>query len=139
MAFSMFIAAARRQDLLAFGNDMVGADHGADTDQQGRAQRPGAIAVEQRLRRRRIATAGRCDETVGEGRAGVAPDQDEAPRAQPAMVGRPQAEIEDQLEVASTRGRVLEGTDRATAEQEIERMPAIFGVSRSIVRGALGD
>ena len=52
------------------------------------------------------------------------------------MVGRPQAEIEDQLEIASARGRVLKGIDRATGEQEIESMPAVFGVSHAVVRGA---
>ena len=55
------------------------------------------------------------------------------------MVGRPQAEIEDQLEIASARGRLLEGTDRATAEQEIESMPAVFGVGHAVVRDAVGD
>jgi hypothetical protein len=53
------------------------------------------------------------------------------------MVGRPQAEIEDQVEIASTGRRIPERTGRAAVEQEIESVPAVFGISRAIVRNAV--
>ncbi len=110
---------------------MVGAENDTDTYQQRRTQRPGAIAVKQRLRHRRITPAGRRNEAIGEGRSGVAPDQDETPGAQPSMIGRPQAEIEDQLEIAPCRGRILESADRATTKQEIESVPTVFEIRYS--------
>jgi hypothetical protein len=55
------------------------------------------------------------------------------------MVGCPQAEIEDQVEIMSGRGRIFEDTDRAAAKQEVEGVPTVFGVGHGVVENAMGN
>ena len=99
---------------------MAGPDLGADADQQGSPERPGADAIDLCLRRLAVA---RCrHEAVAERQAGLAADQHEAPRAQPAMVGRTQPGIEDQVEVGTLGRRIFERIAGLAGEKRVERV-----------------
>ncbi len=107
---------------------MVRADLRADRDQERRAPHPGAIAIAQHLRRRRIACLGSLGETFAPGQPFVAADQHEAPGPKPPMVGRAQAGIEDQVELGALRRRLLQHADRLPAEQQPEGPHAAFPI-----------
>jgi hypothetical protein len=111
---------AGRQQLLDLGDLVVGFDLGADSDDQGRALNPGAIFVDRRRRVFGIALLDGFGHAVGPFRLGVATDDDEAPRPQAAMVRRPQASVEDDVEIGATGGRLHERARRLAVQKKVQ-------------------
>jgi hypothetical protein len=56
-------------------------------------------------------------QNITEAVTSIAPDEQEAPRAQPAVVGRPQPSRENLIEIGVRRSRFNEAKGRDTADQ----------------------
>jgi hypothetical protein len=110
---------AGRQQLFDLG-DVARLHDGADGDQHRRAPHPGAISLGERRGIGRVAHGDGLDQLLAIGEARLAADDDEAPGLQPPVIGRPQAGIEDQVEVGARGRRLLQLAHRTAGQQLVE-------------------
>ena len=127
----------RRQDLLDLRDlGVLRIELGGDRDQQRGAERPGALLLERRRGRIRLALQKRLCEHLAQADARRAADHDEAPGSQPAVVGRARSRGQHALEGCVIRRRLAQ-------ERRCHRLPRQNRVERihhrlaSSGRGAL--